>query len=422
LILISFPNKFEYPRYFLNFHINTFLSKPFLLRITISKNRQPEEINEVTECNPEIDEIIDLILSNPFLKNIEDEIGARVLMKWTNQHWHCDPLEKKDESKILEAIKKMHHDGAFSHKTLENRVLLIANRYFFELKENKKRSKPGRIRTHPTINHSIITIEEATLVEEKISFVNEYHNKHNFEYYDILIQNVKNYEGPNKKIQMNCPIFFKLLCDILNDKFTDWHTKMMISSAIAYLVLEEDVIPDHKENGYIDDLFIVSFVLKEIKENSPELIDENWLYEEDIFTTIDDVYIQTSEILGDLSYDVLRKVGLHKFRSLDLEEYSGNYPQKLSKIASEKRELLGIVVFLLDKLHDKKMKATTVEQIKNMLHECGESDEINRLIELAKINHQYCVGTKNNDDENFEDILETRLKEARLNALLGKKD
>ena len=41
-------------------------------------------------------------------------------------------------------------------------------------------------------------------------------------------------------------------------KFTDWHTKMMISSAIAYFVLEEDVIPDHTENGYIDDLFITS--------------------------------------------------------------------------------------------------------------------------------------------------------------------
>jgi uncharacterized membrane protein YkvA (DUF1232 family) len=219
---------------------------------------------------------------------------------------------------------------------------------------------------------------------------------------------------------MNCPIFFKLLCDILNDKFTDWHTKMMISSAIAYFVLEEDVIPDHKENGYIDDLFIVSFVLKEIKDNSPELIDENWLYEEDIFAAIDDVYLQTSEILGDLTYDVLRKVGLHKFRSLDLEEYSGSYPQKLSKIASEKRELLGMVVFLLNKLRNKKMKPTTVEQIKNMLQESGETDEINRIIELSRINHNYCIRTVNDDEEKFEDLLERRLKEARLNALLGK--
>ena len=195
---------------------------------------------------------------------------------------------------------------------------------------------------------------------------------------------------------------------------------MIISSAIAYFVLEDDVIPDHKENGYIDDLFIASFVLKEIKDNSPELIDENWLYEEDIFARIDDVYLQTSEILGDLTYEILRKVGLHKFRTLELEEYSGSYPQKLSKIASEKRELLGIVVFLLNKLHNKKLKATTVEQIKNMLQESGESDEINRLIELSKIDHHYCVETRKDDEDNFEDILERRLKEARLNALLGR--
>lgn len=341
-------------------------------------------------------------------------------MKWTNQHWHCDPLEKKDESKILDAIKKLHHDGAFSHKTIDNRVLLIANDQFFELKVNKKQSKPGKIHTHHTMNHSVITIEESPIDDEKTSFVHEYQTKHNYEYYDVLIQNVKNYEGPNKKLHMNCPIFFKLLCNILNDKFTDWHTKMIISSAIAYFVLEADVIPDHKENGYIDDLFITSFVLKEIKDTSPELIDENWLYEEDIFARIDDVYLQTSEILGDLTYEILRKVGLHKFRTLELEEYSGSYPQKLSKIASEKRELLGIVVFLLNKLHNKKLKATSVEQIKNMLQESGESDEINRLIELSKIDHKYCIGTRKDDEDNFEDILERRLKEARLNALLGK--
>jgi uncharacterized membrane protein YkvA (DUF1232 family) len=340
-------------------------------------------------------------------------------MKWTNQHWHCDPLEKKDESQILDATKKLHHEKAFTHRTIDNRVLLIANEKFFKLKETKKRSKPGKVLTHPTINHNIITIEEAPL-EQKTSFLHQYQNKHSFEYYDVLIQNVKNYNGPNKKLQMNCPIFFKLLCDILNDKFTDWHTKMMISAAIAYFVLEDDVIPDSKENGYVDDLFITSFVLKEIKENSPELIDENWLYEEDIFTTIDEVFNQTSEILGNQVHEVLRKVGLHKFRSLDLEEYSGSYPQKLSKIASEKRELLGIVVFLINKLQDKKLKTTTVEQIKNMLLECGEADEINRLIQLSRINHNYSIKAGDDDEENFEDLLDRRLKEARLNALLGK--
>lgn len=341
-------------------------------------------------------------------------------MKWTNQHWHCNPLEKKDESKILDAIKKLHHDGAFSHKTEDSRVFLISTDTFFELKVNKKQSRQGRIHKHHAIDHSIITIEETPVITEKTSFIHEYQNKHNFQYYDVLIQNLKNYQGPNKKLQMNCPIFFKLLCDILNDRFTDWHTKMMISSAIAYFVLEEDVIPDHRENGYIDDLFITSFVLKEIRDNTPELIDENWLYEEDIFGTIDDVYLQTSEILGDLTYDILRKVGLHKFRSLDLEEYSGNYPQKLSKIASEKRELLGIVVFLLNKMENLNLKNMTVEQIKNMIQECGESDEINRLVEMSKINHHYCAGTRKDADEKFEDLLERRLKEARLNALLGK--
>jgi uncharacterized membrane protein YkvA (DUF1232 family) len=341
-------------------------------------------------------------------------------MKWTNQHWHSDQLEKKDESKILEAIKKLHQDGAFSHKTVDNHVLLIANDHFFKLKAKQKCSKSPKIRMRKLADHSIITIEEAPLAEEKTSFINQYQNKHNLEYYDVLIQNVKNYEGPNKELLLKCPIFFKILCSILKDKFTDWHTKMIISSAITYLVLNQNDTDNYKKYGYIDDLFIVSFVLKEIKDNSPELIDENWLYEDDIFAIIDDAYIQTSEILGDVGYKVLSKVGLNKFRSLDLEEYSGSYPQKLAKIASEKRELLGIVVFLLNKLHDIKLKPITVEQIKNMIRECGESDEIDRLIELAKINHLYDIGTKPEEEDNFENLLELRLKEARLNALLEK--
>jgi len=389
---------------------------------TMITTNNPGENEEMSACNPEIDELINLILSNPFLKKSGDKVGARALMKWTNQHWHCDPLEKMDESRILDAIKTLHHDGAFSYKTIDNRVLLIANDLFFALQDSKE-LKSDKIETPHTVDHRIITINNSPIFEEKSSFVDEYQNKHSFEYYDVLIQNVKNYEGPHKKLQMNCPIFFKLLCDILNDRFTDWYTKMMISSAIAYFVLEKDVIPDQIEDGYIDDLFIVSSVLKEIKEHCPELIDENWLYEEDIFAAIDDVYLQTSEILGDLTYDVLRKVGLHKFNSLDLEEYSGNYPQKLSKIASEKRELLGIVIFLINKLHnknDKKLKTTTVEQIRNILQEYGDSDEINRLIELSKIDHKYCDGTGKDDEEYVEDILEHRLKRARLHALLGK--
>jgi len=354
------------------------------------------------------------------LKDTGDEVGARALMKWTNQHWQSDTLEKRDESKILDAIKKLHYDQAFTYKTEDNRVLLIANTKYFERKKNQTPLHPLKIQTRQMVDHSLLTIVETPYVDEKFSFVHEYQKNHNFEYYDLLLQNVKNYQGPNRELYLKCPVFFKLLCDILKDKFTDWHTRILIDAAITYLVFEDDVIPDHRDNGYIDDLFIVSFVLKEIKEESPELIDENWLFEEDIFSIIDEVYLKTSGILGDLSYEILRKVGLHKFQSLDLEEYSGEYPQKLAKIASEKRELLGIVVFLLNKLHDKKLKTTTVEQIKNMLQECGESDEINRLIELAKINHLYSIGTKSNDEENFEDLLELRMREARLNTLLRK--
>lgn len=359
-----------------------------------------------------------MLLSNPLIKKSGDEVNQKVLAKWVIQHWEYNCSEQITKNEIDELFLKLCSLKCFSQRKCADDIHLQANEEYFNLKDGKNSTYVKNKRSIASIGRNKITLEECPITSDKSSFIDDYQNKHNLEYYDILIENVKNHHGPHRDLQLICPIFFKLLCSILNYRFTDWHTKIMISSSLAYFVLEDDVIPDKEENGYIDDLYIVSYVLKEIMEKSPELIIENWPYHEDIFDIIEDTHQKTSDILGDLTTDVLRKVGLHKFKSLALEDYSGTYTEKLSKLANERRELLGLVLFLINKMYKTNMRGATIEKIQNMLKECGDHDEIVRLMEIAKINHRITASPKKNNTDNFEEDLEKKLNSARMKALM----
>ena len=66
---------------------------------------------------------------------------------------------------------------------------------------------------------------------------------------------VAQYAGQHREIVASAVPFYDLLCELLNDRPIDWPTKIMISSALGYLVLEEDVIPDYTEHGLIHMMF-----------------------------------------------------------------------------------------------------------------------------------------------------------------------
>lgn len=243
-------------------------------------------------------------------------------------------------------------------------------------------------------------------------------------FHEALRNTLNKYEGAHKDIVKYCPSLFELLCEVLNDKTTDWNTKLMIDAALAYFVLPKDIVPDYEEVGYVDDLFIVCHVLKTIKEKgSPELLETNWKEDEDILQLIDDLYDKSSRIVAAHTIEILRKVGLQKYQSLDLSDDSGSYPQKLVKLAEEKRELLGLLAYLVKMIYRVNIRNAKTEQLKEFLEQHGDYDEINRLIELSKRNHSHNAPEKktqnrnNNPPVGIEDI-ESRLRAARLNALV----
>lgn len=242
-------------------------------------------------------------------------------------------------------------------------------------------------------------------------------------FYDDLVQNIQKSEGPYKDITRFCPPLFKLLCSILNDRYTDWNTKLMIDAALAYFVLPDDIIPDPRMAGYVDDLFIVCHVLKQIKDSlSPEVLTNNWSGEEDILFLVDSLHQQASEIIGDQEIEILRKVGLHKYQSLELGEYSGTYPQRLAKLGTEKRELLGLLAYLIRHIYKTSIRGWNTDNIKSLLQQYGDYDEIERLIELSKRDHQYIpkehkLPKKKKKKAVFAEI-DQELKAARMKALI----
>jgi len=112
------------------------------------------------------------------------------------------------------------------------------------------------------------------------------------------------------------PSFFRLLCNLLSDERTEWHTKLITNSALAYFVVPNDIIPEqeYKATGYIDDIFVCAYVLKCIKDEADysELIIDNWKEDGDILEIIDNVFKSSRKIVGDKYKKILCFVGLMK--------------------------------------------------------------------------------------------------------------
>ncbi|MCX6113024.1 MAG: DUF1232 domain-containing protein [Proteobacteria bacterium] len=145
------------------------------------------------------------------------------------------------------------------------------------------------------------------------------------DYYDLLKEDVK-YSKEFEGILRYLPSFYKLLCNIISDKKTNWYSRILVNCALAYLVLERDVINDKEGGkGYLDDLFLCSYVLKEIRDKiSKEIILNNANdldieeHGEKLLNLIYDIHSKTLENLGGKENEILNFVGLSRFNALDL--------------------------------------------------------------------------------------------------------
>ena len=200
-------------------------------------------------------------------------------------------------------------------------------------------------------------------------------NKSYYHYLKLAVDNSQDDEDILKYL----PDFYKLLCNIGCNNKSQWYTKMLVNAALSYLVLEEDIIPDKEgKDGYLDDLYICAYVLKEIRDKVSKniILDniEDLDFGDDIFQLIYDVVNRASDILGDKTEQILDLVGFSKFTLFDFL-YDQDMTRWLMKRKDKRRMFYAMLAVKVDsilKIESKTYQMTKVQSIIRTHHEFGE--------------------------------------------------
>lgn len=202
-------------------------------------------------------------------------------------------------------------------------------------------------------------------------------------YYFVLKQATKDiddFDGILKYL----PEFYKLSCNIINNQMTDWYTKTLLNCSLAYYVLEKDIIPDKSgDKGYLDNLYLCAYVLKQIRDNvSKEIILNNLegvnieRDGEEILELIYDVLTKCLVHLNGKEEKILNLVGLSKFNSLDLLCVN----DKIAQITVRKKKLKVLYSMVAVKVKSllSYIGDTKIERIKEYVQNHPEYGEIKR--------------------------------------------
>lgn len=135
------------------------------------------------------------------------------------------------------------------------------------------------------------------------------------DYYEFLKQEMLEFRGDYEKFVDYVPDFFKLLCNLLNEEGVSPHERLLINAALAYFVTPLDVIPEdiYGPAGYVDDVFVCTFVLKKLAENHGEnIIKRNWESDEDAIEAINTSYEKSDKIVDEkgIKEKIMRYSGL----------------------------------------------------------------------------------------------------------------
>ncbi len=363
-------------------------------------------------------EIRALFLRNPFFTRSTDEIGETALVTWIVKSYHVSFGKKISKQEVLGSLLRMVSEDIILRKHYGVKVLVLPTRNFFLLKHGQPpvaRARAPKGRTEEIERGLPGPPERPSWPPGTLQHppAHQYHT-----YKEFLTSLIRSRPEHERVIIEHFPELYELACNILSEEHTDWHTRMMISAALGYYILEEDLDPDYQEHGYVDDLFILSYVLREIKKHvSPNLITSNWHYETDVMYLIDTAYAETYKILGPRACDVLHLVGLWKFKRLELEDYHGQSNEKIEILTREKRELLALVAYLVKIIYHADVSKKSLDYIKQYLKTFGDHDEINRIVVIACRGFDFKEAGENAAAAVSSD-LDDRLQKALIGTLL----
>ena len=133
------------------------------------------------------------------------------------------------------------------------------------------------------------------------------------DFYDILRENLDSYRGEYERFVDYGPDLFRLLTEILNQKSVKSDIRLKVSAALAYYVAPFDIIPEqiYGPHGYIDDVFICVYVIKDVADElGYDFLDNIWDGEEELDEVVEECYSESTKILKDKAREILSYVGL----------------------------------------------------------------------------------------------------------------
>jgi uncharacterized membrane protein YkvA (DUF1232 family) len=110
------------------------------------------------------------------------------------------------------------------------------------------------------------------------------------------------------------PDLVKLLCDLLDNDIVDRPSRIMITSALGYLLVPNDVLPEEVYGGYgyMDDMYVACLVLIDLKKKYGDLISYLWTHDDDFDTVLDVCFFKSEKFLEEkgLKDKLLKYCGL----------------------------------------------------------------------------------------------------------------
>ncbi len=122
------------------------------------------------------------------------------------------------------------------------------------------------------------------------------------DFYDVLKENLENSEEIYASFIDEGPDLFDLLCNVLNAKSIDSFTRLEINAAIAYYVIPLDTISEqyYGPRGYMDDIFLTTYVLRDIADRlGYDFLQNFWKRNDDVESVISRCYQKTLNLLDD---------------------------------------------------------------------------------------------------------------------------
>jgi len=133
------------------------------------------------------------------------------------------------------------------------------------------------------------------------------------EFYDVIRENLDSFDGDYEKFIDYGPELFKLLTKILEVKRINPEIKLKVSAAISYFVIPYDIISEqiYGPFGYIDDIFICAYVIRDIKNDiGYGKLEPLWENDENLNDVLEECYEKSSLILEEKTDEILKYVGL----------------------------------------------------------------------------------------------------------------